>query len=303
MNVQLCETRPSASRRDPARAEVIDRVFQKIGDVSSLPSRAGEIITLAQNADTEAERLIELIRSDPSMAMRIMRTVNSSYVGVRDPVADLKQAVMLLGFHEIRNIATSSYVAPLFRETAGHGNYTREGLWGHMVGTGMVAQEIARISGRVNPQEAYLAALLHDIGFVMIDQHLHKPFCHVIDAMTPEMPAYRLEREIIGFDHSELGEYVAVKWKLPLHLTDAIGHHHHAADYDGPHRDMVYTVALADWLCDFRQYPALGTSTSSPPPSELFTELGMERNEAAAVVGQLDAALGRARLVAQSQLR
>src|SRR5690606_22127764 len=134
----ICETRPSASRRDPARAEVIDRVFQKIGDVSSLPTRAGEIIALAQDPNADAEDLVGVIRSDPAIAMRIMRTVNSSYLGIREAVADLKQAVMLLGFHEIRNIAMSSYVAPLFRETSGYRNYTREGLWSHMVSTGMV---------------------------------------------------------------------------------------------------------------------------------------------------------------------
>ncbi len=303
MNTFICETRPSASRRDPARAEVIDRVFQKIGDVSSLPTRAGEIIALAQDPNADAEDLIGVIRSDPAIAMRIMRTVNSSYLGIREAVADLKQAVMLLGFHEIRNIAMSSYVAPLFRETSGYRNYTREGLWSHMVSTGMVAQEIARISRRVNPQEAYLAGLLHDIGFVMIDQYLHKPFRRIIDELTPERPAYQVEHDTIGFDHSELGEYVAVKWKLPVHLTDAIGHHHHPSDYDGPHRDMVLATALSDWLCDFRHCPALGISTSSTPPAEWFVELGMERTEVTAVIGQLDAALSRAQTMAQSHLR
>ncbi len=274
MNAQACETEPSVTRRDPARAEVIDRVFHKIGDVSSLPTRAVEIMDLAQDSEADAADLIDVIRGDPAIAMRIMRTVNSSFHGVREPVGDLKQAVMLLGFQEIRNIAMSAYVAPLFRETTGYKSYSREGLWNHMVGTGVVAQTIANTSGRVNPQEAYLAGLLHDIGFVMIDQYLHKPFRRIINALTPEAPAYEVERETIGFDHSELGEYVAVQWQLPKHLTDAIGHHHHPADYEGPHADMVLTVSLSDRLCDFRQLSALGIASTTPPPAELFAELG-----------------------------
>lgn len=303
MNAQACEAKPTANRRDPARAEVIDRVFRQIGDVSSLPTCAVEIMELARNSDADADDLIGVIRSDPAIAMRIMRTVNSSFHGVRESVADLKQAVMLLGFQEIRNIAMSAYVAPLFRETNGYKGYTREGLWNHMVGTGVVAQEIARISGRVNPHEAYLAGLLHDIGFVMIDQYLHKPFRRVIDAVRPDMPAYEVERDTIGFDHAELGEYVAVQWKLPKHLTDAIGHHHHWGEYDGPNGDMVRAVTLSDWLCDFKGHPALGTATSSPPPAELFAELGLDRNEIAAVISELDAALSRAHVMARSQLR
>lgn len=303
MSTQACETKPASSRRDPARAEVIDRVFQKIGDVSSLPSRAGEIIELAEDSKADAEDLIEVIRSDPALAMRIMRTVNSSYHGLRQTVGDLKQAVTLLGFQEIRNIAMSAYVAPLFRETSGYGAYSREGLWKHMVGTGMVAQHIAKISGRVNPQEAYLAGLLHDIGFIMIDQYLHRPFRRVIDGLTPETPTHQVERETIGFDHAELGEYVAVKWQLPQHLCDAIGHHHHSDDYDGPHGDMVHTVALGDWLCAFKQLPSLGIVTSSPPPGELFAELGLDRDHVTAIISDLEEVLGRAHIMAQSQLR
>lgn len=303
MNAQACETRASSSRRDPARAEVIDRVFRKIGEVSSLPTRACEIMKQAENSKADAEDLIEIIRSDPAIAMRIMRTVNSSYHGVREPVADLKQAVLLLGFQEIRNIAMSAYVAPLFRETAGYRSYTRVGLWNHMVATAMVAQEVASISGRVNPQEAYLAGLLHDIGLVMIDQYLHKPFRRVIDGLSADAPVYEVERDTIGFDHAELGEYVAVQWQLPKHLTDAIGHHHHPGDYDGPNGNMVHTVTLSDWLCDYRQLPALGISTAHPPPAELFIELGLDRNESAALIGQLDSALTRAHAMAQSHLR
>jgi putative nucleotidyltransferase with HDIG domain len=303
MNSQVCEAKPSCNRRDPDRAEVIERVFQKIGDVSSLPSRAVEIMELARDSEADAEELIDVIRSDPAIAMRIMRTVNSSYHGLRQSVGDLKQAVMLLGFQEIRNIAMSAYVAPLFSESPGYGSYTREGLWNHMVSTGMVAQHIAKISGRVNPQEAYLAGLLHDIGFVMIDQYLHKPFRCIVDGLTPETPAYEVERETIGFDHAELGEYVTEQWQLPEHLTDAIGHHHHPGDYDGAHGDMVLTVTLSDWLCDFRQLPALGIATTTPPPAELFAELGLERSEVTAILSELDEALNRAKIMANCQRR
>lgn len=303
MSVELCESRPTANRRDPARADVIDRVFRQIGDVSSLPTRAVEIMELAHDSDSDADDLIQVIRSDPAVAMRIMRTVNSSFIGVREPVGDLKQAVMLLGFQEIRNIAMSAYVAPLFRETAGYKQYSREGLWNHMVSTAVVSQEIARISRRVDPQETYLAGLLHDIGFVLIDQYLHKPFRRVIDAVTPENPAFLVERETIGFDHGELGEYVAIQWKLPVHLSDTIGHHHHAGDYEGPNRDMVYAIALGDWLCDYRHRSALGISTSMSPPLEFFTALGLERDEVVAVIKKLDEALSRANVMARSQLR
>jgi HD-like signal output (HDOD) protein len=86
--------------------------------------------------------------------MRLMRTVNSSYYALREKVADLKQAITLLGFKEVRNLSLTTYVAQLFQNTEGYGVYSRRGLWNHMVGVGMVARVVAQSCRNVAPQEA-----------------------------------------------------------------------------------------------------------------------------------------------------
>lgn len=302
MNLQTREAKPEI-HCDASHADVIDRVFQKIGEVSSLPAVAMQIMELAADSQTDVEDLIEAIRSDPGLAMRIMRTVNSSYHGVRQSVSDLKQAVTLLGFQEIRNLALSAFVSPLFRESSGYRNYSREELWNHMVGTGMVAALIAETTRQVNPHEAYLAGLLHDVGLVLIDQYLHAPFCRIIDSLTADSSLCQCERAILGFDHAELGAYVAAHWKLPQHLSDAIGFHHAIQRYAGPHRKMVAAVALGDSLCHLKGFSPLGLSTAQMPPAELFIELGAGKQRAAAIVAQLDETLDRANSMARSHLR
>ena len=99
--------------------------------------------------------------------MRIMRTVNSSYYSLQNKVADLKLAITLLGFKEIRNLAMTAYVSQLFRADAGHGAYSREHLWNHFIGVGSVARLIAETTRTVPPREAYLAGLLHDLGIIL----------------------------------------------------------------------------------------------------------------------------------------
>jgi len=96
----------------------------------------------------------------------------------------LKLAITLLGFKEIRNLAMTAYVAQLFTKDAGYGSHSREGLWNHLIGAGAVARLIAQTSGGVLPQEAYLAGLLHDLGLILIDQYLHKPFCEAANIMA-----------------------------------------------------------------------------------------------------------------------
>ncbi len=306
MNVQTPEVNP-ASDCLPSHADAVDRVFQRIGEISSLPAVALQIMELAADSDTDAEDLIGVIRSDPGLAMRIMRTVNSSYHGLRQQVSDLKQAVMLLGFQEIRNLALSAFVAPLFRQTSGYRSYSRAELWNHMVGTGMIAQVVAEKSARVNGHEAYLAGLLHDVGLVLADQYLHTLFCRIIDSCAAdplgETPLCQRERKIVGFDHAELGAHVAANWRLPQHLTDAIGFHHAIERYTGPHRKIVAAVALADSLCHLKGLPPLGLPTSGMPSADLFLELGIGKQHAAMIVAQLDETLAKANIMARSQLR
>jgi len=286
---------------DPQAEALLKRLFARIGEISSLPVVAIRIMEVAQNPKTGVEDLLDAVRFDAALALRVVRTVNSSYYSLRNKVADLKLAITLLGFKEIRNLALTAYVAQLFKKSAGHGAYRREQLWNHLVGVASVSRCIAQRCGGIPPSEAYLAGLLHDLGLILIDQYLHKPFCQVLDALAvaPEGTALvQVETEILGFDHTQLGQYVASQWNLPEHLVAAIRYHHSPLEYDGDHRAVVGIVALADFFCSLKGASALGMGQACPPPADVFHHLGLGKREVAELWEQLDEVLQTAHLVA-----
>ncbi len=246
---------------------------------------------LVDDPTTSADDVLEAVRTDPALAMRLMRTVNSSYYGLEEKIADLKQAITLLGFKEVRNLALTSYVAHLFRETDGYGPYSRRGLWDHLVGAGLVAREVARTCGSVPPEDAYLAGLLHDVGLVLIDQYINRPFREIVDNLDAGTAICQLERAWLGFDHAMLGEFVAIRWNLPPYLTAAIGHHHDPDGYTGSHRDMVLIVAIANFFCHLKKLPSLGISYNQILATEHFLELGLEKSGVSLLLGRLDGVL------------
>lgn len=291
MGVQAPGRRGRGGADGPPPEALVERLFKRISEVSSLPAVAIRIIEVANDARTGADDLYEAVQFDAALAMRIMRTVNSSYYALQNKVGDLKLAITLLGFKEIRNLAVTAYIAQLFKKGAGHGTYSREGLWNHLIGVGTVARLIAETSRRVAPREAYLAGLLHDLGLILIDQYLHKPFCQVIDTLDEDTPMCQLEREILGFDHASLGEFVAAQWNLPEHLTTAIRYHHAPLEYQGEHREIVYAVALADFLCNVKQLSPLGVADPRVPPADVFFGLGLDKAEVSSIWERLDEAL------------
>lgn len=277
------------------------RLFSRISEVSTLPAVAMRIIQVANDSSTGAADLLEAVEYDAAMAARIIRTVNSSYYAIQNKVADLKLAITLLGFKEIRNLAMTAYVAQLFKKGEGYGTYTREGLWNHMIGVGIVARLIAEVTRKAAPREAYLAGLLHDLGFILIDQYLNKPFRQLIDALTEERSLVEIEEEVLGFDHAALGAYVGQQWKLPEHLVATIRFHHDPLEYAGDHWAMVCTVALADFFCNAKNVSALGVRNTAMPPSKVFAALGLQKSQVNRIWEELDEALKAADIMALIQ--
>lgn len=285
-------------RSEAPPEELVKRLFARISEVSTLPAVAMRIIQVANDSSTGSADLLEAVQYDAAMAARIMRTVNSSYYSMQNKVGDLKLAITLLGFKEIRNLAMTAYVAQLFKKNKGYGTYTREGLWNHMIGVGIVARLVAEVSNKAAPREAYLAGLLHDLGFILIDQYLNQPFHQLIDSLTEERNLVETEDEILGFDHAALGAYVGAQWRLPEHLVATIGFHHDPLAYAGDHWAMVHTVALADFFCNAKNVSALGVRDTTMPSSEVFSALGLQKSQVSRIWEDLDNALEAADVMA-----
>jgi len=303
------EARPaksSASREFPAvdGNPALARLAARIGEISTLPEVVYRILTLVEDPETGASDLSDAVRSDPALAMRVMRTVNSPYYGLEEKVADLQQAIAILGFREIRNLAVTSHVATLFRTSEGYKHYSRKGLWQHLVATGVVCRMIAQTTGRIPPHEAYLAGLLHDLGLILLDQYAHASFCRVLDAISPDCPTCQVEMELLGFTHAELGQTVAQQWNLPEHLTAAIGFHHQPPDQcQLPYRPLVCAVAVADFLCHRQEVPSLGVPNAPLPTPDTFAQVNLERETLRQIVSQLETALRSADMMALLHVR
>ncbi len=303
MTVETFDSRDRAQVPEDTPEELVSRFVARISEVSSLPDVAVRIVRLVDDPKTCADDLSTAVRSDPSLAMRVMRTVNSAYYALDKKVADLKQAVAILGFREVRSLALTAYIASLFRSAEGHGRYTRQGLWAHMVSCGMVARLIAESSGRVGPHEAYLAGLLHDLGLILMDQYAHAAFCRIVDEVAEDRPSIELEREVLGFDHAALGQAVAHAWHLPEHLAQAIGHHHAPENCPEEHRPLAAAVAVANFLCHRQDITPLGVANVGMPSAAAFAEVGVGKSELATVAQALEETLKAADVMALVQVR
>jgi putative nucleotidyltransferase with HDIG domain len=282
------------------RRAALERLFGRIGEVTTLPTAADKVLRLTESDTADGEQLREAIMADPVLVARILRRLNSSYYALSHRVSDLKAAISLLGLREIRNLALTVFVSRLFEGGAPHRAYRREQLWTHSVGVAVASRLVARVCGRGAGEEAYIAGLLHDIGLILLDQTLRRHFTHVLEQLDAQTPTHIVENRILSFDHAVLGGFVARKWNFPEPVADAITFHHQPWCYTGPYRDLVHVVAVANYLCSRAGVTSLGIHNVPPPPDEVYAGLGLDQISLAIIWDELDTALEKASALAGS---
>jgi len=278
--------------------EALERLFLRLGQLSSLPAVAQRILQVADNNESNSADLLNVVEQDPTLSIRILRTVNSSIFGIPNEVADLQTAISMLGFVEVRNLALTVYVARLCEHSSSYRSFSREGLWKHMVAVGTIARMLAKIYRRVEPEEAYVAGLLHDVGMLLIDQYMHDSFCQVIDLVSEGVETTAAERQILTFDHTDLGAFVARKSNFPDRVVDAIHYHHRPDDCHSSGKALLNIVSVANFLASRKGICSLGVHNVAAPTDKICAFLGLNKKKLASISEEVDSVLEAANVLA-----
>ena len=269
----------------------LERLFQRISELSTLPSIAQEIFRVANRPDAKVDELREIIQKDVALAASVLRRANSAFFGGRHKVSDLRAAITMLGFREIRSLCLTIFVSRMFDRPGKYRDYTRENLWRHCMATAIVARKIARVTELLPPDEAYVAGLLHHVGTILLDQHLRGQFCELIEKLDEATPTHLIEREIFSFDQGQLAEFVLTRWNFPEAICEAVRYYRYPEIYTGPHRVLVATVSLANYLCSRAGWTSLGIHNIASPRDETYSSLGLEQHVVSVIWDELQSSL------------
>lgn len=204
--------------------DVSSRVEQMAARAAALYSRptvALEIVRLTSEPQVDPRVLKELLEQDPALTCKILRVVNSSFFGLQREVADLNQALSVLGNKPLRLLVLGfSLPNELFAEMAAE---QLEWYWRTTLTRAVAARQLAVELWHEPGDEAFIAGLMHDIGILALLRELGQPYAKLLVGVIHERSDLAaLERDSLGFDHVELSAALMKQWHLPQRLIDAV---------------------------------------------------------------------------------
>jgi HD-like signal output (HDOD) protein len=226
----------------------IELLINKIEDLPPLPSLVFQILELLSDPDYSTNELEELIGQDQSLVAKLIKVSNSALYGGAGDIGSLRQALTRLGTRTVKSLVLATSTRTFFSERQSRSRISSQLLWQHSVECGLAARRVARKVGYSDPDEAFVGGVLHDIGKLVILVKLPDEY-RSIQKIKKSLDAgdLALEKELIGCDHTMIGDKLMEKWKMPARLRACVRMHHRfkeAADGDL----LVPMVAYGNYL-------------------------------------------------------
>jgi len=230
---------------------VLDRVLQ-CPSLPSLPAIAAEVVELTGDTDVCMNKLARAVVKDQALAARVLRTVNSSFYGLRQQCTSIRKALVLLGLGPVKGIVLSfSLIAAVEEEDQNQG-LDMEAHWRRALFTATAAKLLLLRAGEQDASdEAFLGGLLQDIGVIAMHRTLGPEYRAVLrDAEGDHRDLSRIEMDRFGVAHPEVGAMLGARWRLPETLTLPVRHHERPTASPGTCAATVRSVMLGNLIHD-----------------------------------------------------
>lgn len=245
----------------------VEALVQDAQRLDPLPASAARLAGQIADRNWKLPEISETISLDQALTGRLLSAANSVLSGSRHQIATIDQAVMRLGPGNVLSIALANSVSQQMRQALPELGLTEGELWRHSVAAALAIEQARLYTRKEILPEAFAAALLHDIGKLLLSRYLNAETVTFVQRMCEEggYTSEEAEREVLHVDHAELGALITRRWELPEAISFAIQYHHnpYSATDEGS-RTLCLQVALADAVAT-----TLGEACgeSNPPPA------------------------------------
>ncbi|MFQ5718004.1 MAG: HDOD domain-containing protein [Acidobacteriota bacterium] len=206
----------------------LKKITSGLDSVPSLPALYQQVVAELQKPGASLPTIGRVIQSDMGMSAKILKLVNSAYFGLAQRISSVERAVTYLGLETISALVLGTSIF-LESDEPRPGGLDLEALWHRSMKTAAFARAICGSEDldKQTADDAFLAALLHDIGKIILAVNMPGPYADVMEAVSSRTNAvWKIEEQRLGTHHAAIGAYLIGLWGLPDSVVEAIAYHH-----------------------------------------------------------------------------
>lgn len=258
-----------------------------------LPQVVSAVLKLADDPDASPREMERTVERDPAISAKILRVANSPYIGATN-VNSIGRAVSVLGVNNVRSLAVGVAYQNIISGKQMSLKFEKLQFWRHSLATATAARILAKLKMAHRAEELYTAAMMHDVGLLVMEKFCPNELDAAITmAQTEQMPLYKAETMILGFNHTKIGVLLADRWGLSPVARAAIQYHHDPyADPDDSETTLFISAANAFAIqCGYINQAPPETIPFDP---DLMDAVGLPEQQYAAIMTVLHAEITKA---------
>jgi HD-like signal output (HDOD) protein len=253
--------------------DVIENIIQRIEEFPTLPTIYSTLSDVMANPRSTANDVAAVIAQDQSSASKVLKTANSSLYGFRGRVNNISQAIVYIGFDEVKNLIIALSIIDLFKKSGKNDTFNPVDLWKHSIAVGVITRLLGKEIGIKKLENYFISGILHDIGKLLFFKFMPDKYIKVVNhAIENGVTAREAEAEILGVTHTIAGDLLSEKWKLPKSIRNAISYHY-VGKVDGNINPLVACVHLADVIACLLELGQAGDDIIPEPSYDIWESL------------------------------
>jgi len=265
-----------------------EELLKGLVQLSSLPVIYTKINEAVNNPQSSMKDISDIISDDPGLTSRLLQLVNSAFYGFPSKVETVSRALFIVGTRQIRDLALATSIMNVF-EGIPEVLVSMESFWRHSVACGLAAKILATYRRcEMNVERFFAAGIIHDIGRLVIYKKIPETAqAMILRCKNRREPLFSVEKETIGFDHSELGRLLMQFWNLPPSLEEVVACHHSPQE---ARRYPVETsvVHIADIIVHAMQMGSSGEQYIPPVDEKAWQLIGIPTSALSPTLDQLE---------------
>lgn len=226
----------------------IKKILKRVKSLQPVPAVVHKVLLMAEDPDSQLNDLVDIVEVDPAITANLLKMCNSAHMALPQKVDSVDRALALIGMQGVVELVLAQNLGANLQK-AQKGYLLKKGeLWKQSLASAMVTKELAQRQQLKNLPGIYTAALLKDIGKVVLNEFVSGHFQKIQKLVENKGLSFtEAEKQCVGLDHAELGGIIAKEWKFSSHLIYMI-ENHHLGNPDARRDPSTSTIYLADMV-------------------------------------------------------